>query len=68
MKQKKPQRPQHQFTERERRDFLYHTSEEMRAINDAADRRLSNDVERVDALEFSVDSTEGKASDSADQR
>ena len=46
MKRKKQQQPSSEFTDRERREYLYHTAEEMRSINDAADKRLGNDVER----------------------
>ena len=49
MKRKTPPQPQHQFTERERREFLYHTAAEMRAINDRADARVSNDTDPEDA-------------------
>lgn len=34
------------FTQREREQFLYHTAEEMRIINDRADSRIRNDVQR----------------------
>jgi len=49
MARKKPtQKPAVEFTQRERSAYLYHTAEEMRAINDRADARIGNDTEPED--------------------
>ena len=48
MKRKPQPKTVAEFTQLERANFLYHTAAEMRAINDRADARVSNDADPED--------------------